>query len=89
MQTLVGWHIEMEFREEGPRTSAAAMLRLADGSELRAHGYSSRHPSDPEQLRVGEEIAGARALNELASQLLTKAHGEIQEVSPVPTHPLS
>ncbi|MFB7125533.1 DUF1876 domain-containing protein [Kitasatospora xanthocidica] len=89
MQTLVGWHIEMEFREEGARTSAAALLRLRDGSELRAHGYSSRHPSDPEQLRVGEEIAGARALNELASQLLTKAHAEIQEVSPVPTHPLS
>lgn len=89
MKTLVGWHIEMEFREEGARTSAAALLRLGDGNELRAHGYSSRHPSDPEQLRVGEEIAGARALNELASQLLTKAHGEIQEVSPVPTHPLS
>ncbi|WP_030246594.1 DUF1876 domain-containing protein [Streptomyces sp. NRRL S-350] len=89
MQTLVGWHIEMEFREDGPRTSAAALLRLGDGRELRAHGYSSRHPSDPEQLRVGEEIAGARALNDLASQLLTKAHGEIQEVSPVPTHPLS
>ncbi|MFE6869358.1 DUF1876 domain-containing protein [Kitasatospora sp. NPDC057692] len=89
MQTLVGWHIEMEFREEGPRTAAAALLRLADGSELRAHGYTSRHPSDPEQLRVGEEIAAARALNDLASQLLTKAHGEIQQVSPVPTHPLS
>ncbi|MFI6843063.1 DUF1876 domain-containing protein [Kitasatospora sp. NBC_00085] len=89
MQTLVGWHIEMEFREEGPRTAAAALLRLGDGSELRAHGYTSRHPSDPEQLRVGEEIAAARALNDLASQLLTKAHGEIQEVSPVPTHPLT
>ncbi|MFD5464463.1 DUF1876 domain-containing protein [Kitasatospora sp. NPDC127059] len=89
MQTLVGWHIEMEFREDGPRTTAAALLRLGDGSELRAHGHSSRHPSDPEQLRVGEEIAGARALNDLASQLLSKAHGEIQEVSPVPTHPLS
>lgn len=89
MQTLVGWHIEMEFREEGPRTAAAAMLRLSDGSELRAHGYTSRHPSDPEQLRVGEEIAAARALNDLASQLLSKAHNEIQEVSPVPTHPLT
>ncbi|MER6299601.1 DUF1876 domain-containing protein [Kitasatospora sp. NPDC001539] len=89
MQTLVGWHIDMEFREEGARTTAAALLRLADGTELRAHGYSSRHPSDPEQLRVGEEIAGARALNDLASQLLTKAHGEIQEVSPVPTHSLT
>ncbi|MFE7559287.1 DUF1876 domain-containing protein [Kitasatospora sp. NPDC057500] len=89
MQTLVGWHIEMEFREEGPHTAAVALLRLGDGAELRARGAASRHPSDPEQLRVGEEIAAARALNDLASQLLTKAHGEIQEVSPVPTHPLS
>jgi hypothetical protein len=88
MQTLVGWHIEMEFREEGPRTAAAALLRLRDGTEVRAHGYSSRHPSDPEQLRVGEEIAAARALNDLASQLLTKAHNEIQDVGQLPTHPL-
>ncbi|MGW6915179.1 DUF1876 domain-containing protein [Kitasatospora sp. NPDC054939] len=89
MQTLVGWHIEMEFREEGSRTTAAALLRLGDGTELRAHGHTSRHPSDPEQLRVGEEISAARALNDLASQLLGKAHTEIQSVSPVPTHPLS
>ncbi|MFB6888282.1 DUF1876 domain-containing protein [Kitasatospora sp. NPDC056327] len=89
MQTLVGWHIEMEFREEGARTTAAALLRLGDGTELRAHGSASRHPSDPDQLRVGEEIAAARALSDLTSQLLTKAHGEIQEVSPVPTHPLT
>ncbi|WP_329494272.1 DUF1876 domain-containing protein [Kitasatospora herbaricolor] len=88
MQTLVGWHIEMEFREEGSRTAAAALLRLADGSELRAHGFTSRHPADSEQLRVGEEIAAARALNDLASQLLTKAHAEIQSGSTVPTHPL-
>ena len=88
MQTLVGWHIEMEFREEGPRTAASALLRLRDGTEVRAHGFSSRHPSDPEQLRVGEEIAAARALNDLASQLLTKAHNEIQDVGGLPTHPL-
>ncbi len=88
MQTLVGWHIEMEFREEGPRTAAAALLRLRDGTEVRAHGFSSRHPSDPEQLRVGEEIAAARALNDLASQLLTKAHNEIQDIGRLPTHPL-
>ncbi|MFC8452628.1 DUF1876 domain-containing protein [Kitasatospora sp. NPDC057223] len=88
MQTLVGWHIEMEFREEGPRTAAAALLRLRDGTEIRAHGFSSRHPSDPDQLRVGEEIAAARALNDLASQLLTKAHNEIQDVGGRQAQPL-
>ncbi|GEB58451.1 hypothetical protein GCM10017674_45260 [Streptomyces gardneri] len=81
MHTLVGWHVEMEFQEEGDRTRAAAMVRLTDGTEFRAHGSANRHPSDPDQLRVGEEIAGARALMDLASQLLQKAHTEIDEVS--------
>jgi hypothetical protein len=88
MKTLVGWHIEMEFREEGDRTSAAAMVRLGDGTEMRAQGTANRHPSDPEQLRVGEEIAGARALMDLASKLLQKAHTEIDEVSGRTSHPL-
>ncbi|MER7047899.1 DUF1876 domain-containing protein [Streptomyces jumonjinensis] len=88
MQTLVGWHVEMEFREEGDRTRAAAMVRLADGTEVRGHGNAQRHPSDSEQLRVGEEIAGARALMDIASQLLQKAHGEIDEASGRTSHTL-
>jgi hypothetical protein len=38
---------------------------------------------------VGEEIAGARALNELAMQLLTKAHGEIDAASGRISHPIN
>ena len=38
---------------------------------------------------VGEEIAGARALNELAMQLLTKAHGEIDSASGRTSHPIN
>lgn len=87
MHTLVGWHIELEFKEEGDRTKAAAMLRLPDGTEVRSHGFSTRHHADPPQPRVGEEVAGARALNELAMQLLTKAHDELKEATPVPDTP--
>lgn len=89
MSTLVGWHVELEFKEEGHRTSAAALVRLGDGSELRAHGYAMRHPSDPEQLRVGEEIACARALMDLAQQMLEKAHSEIDEVTGRTSYPLN
>ncbi|MEV5277032.1 MULTISPECIES: DUF1876 domain-containing protein [unclassified Streptomyces] len=89
MTTLVGWHVELEFSEEGNRTSAAALIRLADGSEIKGRGYALRHPADPEQLRVGEEIAGARALMGLASQLLQKAHTEIDEVSGKQSLPLT
>ena len=88
MQTLVGWHVEMEFKEEGDRTRAAAMVRLGDGTEIRGHGNAQRHHSDPEQLRVGEEISGARALMDIASQLLQKAHVEIDEASGRTSHAL-
>ncbi|MET9902685.1 DUF1876 domain-containing protein [Streptomyces sp. NPDC006446] len=87
-RTTVGWHVEMEFQEDEHRTRAAALLRLPDGSEVRAHGYASRHPSDSNQPRVGEEVAGARALNELAMQLLTKAHDEIDAASGRTSHAL-
>ncbi|MFF3610445.1 DUF1876 domain-containing protein [Streptomyces sp. NPDC002580] len=87
-RTTVGWHVEMEFQEDDHRTRAAALLRLPDGNEVRAHGYASRHPSDANQPRVGEEVAGARALNELAMQLLTKAHDEIDTASGRTSHAL-
>lgn len=89
MKTAVGWHIELEFDEDDNRTRAAALVRLPDGSEVRAHGYASRHPSDSNQPRVGEEVAGARALNELAMKLLTKAHDEIDEASGRTSYPLT
>lgn len=89
MHTAVGWHVDLEFEEDSHRTRAAALVRLPDGTEVRAHGYASRHPSDKEQPRVGEEIAGARALNELAMKMLTKAHDEIDEASGRTSHPLT
>ncbi|MEN8655826.1 DUF1876 domain-containing protein [Streptomyces sp. 21So2-11] len=88
MQTLVGWHVEIEFSEEGDRTRAAAMVRLGDSTEIRGHGTARRHPTDSEQLRVGEEVAGARALMEIASLLLQKAHKEIDEESGRTSHAL-
>ena len=88
MHTAVGWHVEMEFSEDDQHTRAVAMVRLPDGSEVRAHGHASRHYTDSNQPRVGEEIAGARALNELAMQMLDKAHREIDETAGRVSHPI-
>ncbi|MFJ3232473.1 DUF1876 domain-containing protein [Streptomyces sp. NPDC086787] len=88
MHTPVGWHIELEFEEDDRHTRAAALVRLPDGSEVTAHGSASRHDTDSSQPRVGEEIAGARALNELAMELLTKAHDEIDSASGRISHPI-
>ncbi|MGH6655716.1 MAG: DUF1876 domain-containing protein [Actinocrinis sp.] len=87
MQTIVGWHSEVIFHEAGPRTRATALLRLPDGTELRAHGHASKYPSDPEQTRVGEELAAARALNDLARQLLARASAHIESATHLPAHP--
>ncbi|MEU5888589.1 DUF1876 domain-containing protein [Streptomyces sp. NPDC047461] len=88
MHTAVGWHVEMEFQEDDDQTRAVAMVRLPDGTEVRAHGQASRHRTDSNQPRVGEEIAGARALNDLAMQMLAKAHGEIDSASGRTSHPI-
>ncbi|EST26697.1 hypothetical protein M878_26710 [Streptomyces roseochromogenus subsp. oscitans DS 12.976] len=89
MHTAVGWHVELEFQEDDQHTDAAALLRLPDGTEVRAHGHANRHRIDTNQPRVGEEIAGARALNELAMELLSKAHGEIDDASGRISHPIN
>ncbi|MEW2130580.1 DUF1876 domain-containing protein [Streptomyces sp. NPDC005435] len=88
MHTAVGWHIELEFMEDDQHTRAVAMVRLPDGSEVRAHGHATRHQVDNNQPRVGEEIAGARALNEIAMRLLEKAHEEIDQDSGRISHPI-
>ena len=88
-QTTVGWHIELEFQEDDQHTKAAALVRLPDGTEVRTQGHASRHQADSNQPRVGEEIAGARALNELAMQLLTKAHSEIDQASGRTSHSIN
>ncbi|MFI6585394.1 DUF1876 domain-containing protein [Embleya sp. NPDC050493] len=86
---IVGWHIEMEFKEDGKRTEAAALLRLRDGTELRSHAHASRFPDDPDQPQVGEEIAAARALTDLTRQLLDKAAGEIEATTRRPVQSLA
>ncbi|KUN37896.1 DUF1876 domain-containing protein [Streptomyces longwoodensis] len=88
MHTAVGWHVELEFLEDGRHTRAVALVRLPDGTEVRAHGHATRHDTDADQPRTGEEIAGARALNEIAMRLLTKAHDEIDSASGRTSHPI-
>ncbi|MGD9483276.1 DUF1876 domain-containing protein [Streptomyces sp. TRM70308] len=86
METIVGMNVEMEFWEDGDKTRSSCLMRLQDGTELRAHGRADRYPGDPAQQRVGEEIAAARALRDLSHQLLAKAGHEIESATHEPAH---
>jgi len=72
------WTVEIRFDEDPDRTHAVAILRTPSGRELRGHGQSRRNPVDRPVARIGEEVAGARALSNLAHELLEYAAGEIE-----------
>jgi len=73
------WTVDLTFQEEIDHTAAVAVLRTPSGHELRGHGESRRNPADRPVPRIGEEVAGARALSQLAHQLLEYAAVEIEK----------
>jgi hypothetical protein len=64
--------VQLSFVEDGDRTRADAILELR---EERFHGFgqAKRAPEDPNVPLVGEELAAARALSDLAHKLLDAA----------------
>jgi hypothetical protein len=87
MSAHLTWHIDLEIEQTDSESEATASIRLPDSTRMTAHGRSRRHPHDPVQALVGEELATARALNELARRLLGKAAREIEEQTHSPAHP--
>ena len=77
MATLT-WHVELAFREEDDRTRADAILELR-GAHFHGFGQARRAPGDPDVPIVGEELAAARALSDLAHKLLDAAAERIDE----------
>ena len=71
MSTMT-WHVELAFTEDEDRTRADAILDLR-GSHFHGFGQAKRAPDDPSVPIVGEELAAARALSELAHKLLDAA----------------
>ena len=76
--TMTRWTVEMAFDEDPNHTIAVATLRMANGRELSGRGQSRRNPHDRPVATIGEEVAGARALSNLAHELLEYAASEIE-----------
>jgi|GEM_PF-1462711 hypothetical protein len=66
------WTVEIAFTEDGERTRADAHLRAA-GHDLSGWGRARRSSRDPDVPVVGEDVAAARALVDLAHQLTVDA----------------
>jgi hypothetical protein len=80
MTTVDSWPVEIALQEEGGQTRAEARL-VKEGTSAIGHGLARRNPDDREVTQIGEEIAAARALSDLAHQLLNDAAGQIEDIT--------
>lgn len=73
------WTIEVVIEEtpEG-HTEAKALLTVGD-HRFGGWGRARRNPIDPDMPRIGEELATARALSDLAHNLVDTAAHVIEE----------
>jgi hypothetical protein len=80
MTTIDSWPVEISLHEEGREMRAEARL-TNQTSGMVGHGLARRNPDDQEVTQIGEEIAAARALSDLAHQLLSDAAGQIEDIT--------
>ena len=72
------WDVRLELREDSEHCEVIAHLDTGDRS-LAGVGRSRRNPVDPSVPQVGEELATARALHDLAHHLSQDAWRMIEE----------
>ncbi len=80
MTTIDSWPVQISLREEEGKTLAEAQL-TSGGAGMTGHGLARRNPDDQEVTQIGEEIAAARALSDLAHQLLSEAAEQIESIT--------
>jgi hypothetical protein len=80
------WTITVDLDETSEATEAKALLAEGD-VRVGGWGRAKRNPADPDLPRVGEELAVARALNDLAHQLLERAAATIEQHEGGAVHP--
>ena len=71
------WRVEITFTEADERTRADAILELAS-QRFHGFGQARKAPSDPNVPVAGQELAAARALSDLAHQLVHAAAERIE-----------
>jgi hypothetical protein len=82
--TTKTWTVQVLLNEDGDDTVADAALTAESKLLLRGHGTSRRNPRDESEPRIGDELATARALSDLAHQLLAAAASDIEAKTHVP-----
>ena len=77
------WSVEIfiDEHEDDRTTNAGARLRTNDKTQLVGRGTAHRNPSDTDIAEIGDELAAARALSNLAHELLDAAASDIEQIT--------
>ncbi|WP_448006143.1 DUF1876 domain-containing protein [Agromyces bauzanensis] len=86
MDATKHWSITVDIDEEENTTLAHASLRTPAGQDVTGVGKAERNPLDPNVPTIGDELAVARALRDLAERLLHTTEKEITSVTGEPAH---
>ena len=77
MDATTQWSITVEIDEDDDSTLAHVSLRTPKGHEVTGVGHAQRNPHDPSVPEIGDELAVARALRNLAERLLHTTERDI------------
>jgi len=75
------WPVSLSIAETDGQTGAEARLVMPGGEQLAGHGQARRNPADREMPRIGAQLAAARALADLAGQLVHAAATAIEDAT--------
>lgn len=85
MENAKSFSVEVEVHDHPDHTEAKALLEFG-GTTRGGWGRARRNPDDPERPRLGEELAIARALADLARHLGGDVNAEIEAAEGKPAH---
>lgn len=82
------WTISLDIDEHEGRTRAVARLDLGRSEGVTGVGLARCNPSDRDVPQIGDELAVARALSELAHRLFEVTAADIERSTHQPVHTL-
>jgi Domain of unknown function (DUF1876) len=86
MSTTKRWRVDIVIDEHENKTRAEARLHNPDETGLVATGLARRNPHDRDVPEIGDELAVARALSELAHKLLDATAADIEQLTHQPAY---
>lgn len=78
MSEVKEWHVDIFIGEQEGHTHAEARLRPSNDVTVTGSGTAKLNPTDRDVPEIGDELAVARALGDLAHHLLQSAADDIE-----------